>query len=156
MADHAFECTEEQKMNFVAAVCPNCGANIHVDEERERGFCQYCGTEIIIQDAIQKVKITGPVEIFGTVNIKDNEFESKLALAENMEKIFFMSGPNAVAKNGKTGYDAVLEYYGDAERIGGNQTAYWLALARFYEKGILYSLRNGSRYLKNRQLVINF
>ena len=44
-------------MNFTAAKCPCCGANIQVDQNLERAFCSYCGSEILVQDAVQKIKI---------------------------------------------------------------------------------------------------
>ena len=30
--------------------CPQCGANINVDENREKGFCSYCGAPIIVSN----------------------------------------------------------------------------------------------------------
>ncbi len=44
-------------MPFVSAKCPNCGASIQVDNQRESGFCQYCGSKIQIKEAIVKVRI---------------------------------------------------------------------------------------------------
>lgn len=34
-------------MGFIALKCPSCGAEITLDETREFGFCQYCGTKIV-------------------------------------------------------------------------------------------------------------
>jgi len=42
---------------LIAAKCPNCGADIKLDDARETGFCMYCGTTIIIREALQTVKI---------------------------------------------------------------------------------------------------
>ena len=39
-------------MNLVSAKCPNCGANIQVDSERNECFCSFCGTKINTQQAI--------------------------------------------------------------------------------------------------------
>ena len=44
-------------MPFVSAKCPNCGASIQLDDQRESGFCQYCGSKIQIKEAIAKVRI---------------------------------------------------------------------------------------------------
>ena len=44
-------------MKLVPAKCPNCGANINVDEEQETTKCEYCGDAILIDKAIQKYQI---------------------------------------------------------------------------------------------------
>ncbi len=44
-------------MKIVPAKCPNCGANIDVDEEQETTKCEYCGDAILIDRAIEKYKI---------------------------------------------------------------------------------------------------
>lgn len=42
-------------MNLVSAKCPNCGANIQVDSERNECFCSFCGSKINTQQAISLV-----------------------------------------------------------------------------------------------------
>lgn len=46
-------------MNFTAAKCPVCGADIQVDGERANCFCMYCGSQIQVQSAINSVSIDG-------------------------------------------------------------------------------------------------
>lgn len=41
-------------MKLVSAMCPNCGAKLELDENMEKGFCMYCGPQILVQDAVQK------------------------------------------------------------------------------------------------------
>lgn len=48
-------------MGFIALSCPKCGAEITLDETREFGFCQYCGTKIV-QDK-QVIEHRGSVKI---------------------------------------------------------------------------------------------
>lgn len=48
-------------MGFIKLNCPNCGANIELDESREFGFCQYCGTKVIQEKIV--------VEHRGTVGL---------------------------------------------------------------------------------------
>ena len=48
-------------MKFVAAKCPSCGANIQVDEDTKKCFCQFCGSQIFVEEAIQMIK--GTVQI---------------------------------------------------------------------------------------------
>ena len=50
-------------MGFVAVKCPNCGATIELSEDREFGFCTYCGTKVV-QDRIV-VEHRGNVSISG-------------------------------------------------------------------------------------------
>ena len=35
-----------------ALMCPQCGANINLDDTREFGFCNYCGAKIQINETI--------------------------------------------------------------------------------------------------------
>ncbi|MBR5179223.1 MAG: zinc ribbon domain-containing protein [Lachnospiraceae bacterium] len=35
--------------------CPNCGANLHFEEGREKIFCSYCGTPIIVTNENEKI-----------------------------------------------------------------------------------------------------
>lgn len=62
-------------MKIVPAKCPNCGANIEVDEEQETTKCKYCGDAILIDRALEKYN----VEIKVT-NVPD--LESYLTLGE--------------------------------------------------------------------------
>lgn len=61
--------------------CPNCGANISIDDTREFGFCSYCGTKLQL---VQKVKVVHE----GTVNIPGIKSENQvLASAKKMIEI---------------------------------------------------------------------
>lgn len=37
-------------INFVPAKCPVCGATVSVDTSRPKAFCNYCGTQLIINN----------------------------------------------------------------------------------------------------------
>lgn len=130
-------------MNFVAAKCPNCGADIQVDQTKKEAFCQYCGLKLLVDEAIHKYKVefSGSLEIDGKVRIINQEFESKLANANYWAKVYFRQGPDYVRYGEKTGYDAVMGFYSDAERIGSNESIYWASLARFYSKAHLESIK---------------
>lgn len=39
-------------MGFIAAKCPECGANISVDDTRGAGICEYCGTAFVTEKVI--------------------------------------------------------------------------------------------------------
>ena len=75
-------------MGFKAIYCPNCGSSIQLDDSREFGFCQYCGTKIY-QDKII-------VEHRGTISIdKTNEMNNLLSRA----RLFYQQGKYYDAKN---------------------------------------------------------
>ncbi|MCR5522854.1 MAG: zinc ribbon domain-containing protein [Clostridia bacterium] len=56
-------------MGFVAVKCPQCGADIQLDDSREFGFCNYCGTKVM-QDKIV-------VEHSGSVKVDNSEYVEK-------------------------------------------------------------------------------
>ena len=37
-------------INFVSVKCPECGAQLEVEEGRTQAFCTYCGTKVLIQN----------------------------------------------------------------------------------------------------------
>lgn len=45
-------------MNLVHLRCPDCGADLEVDNSREFCFCQYCGTKIILEESDASVRRT--------------------------------------------------------------------------------------------------
>ena len=54
-------------MKLVAAKCPSCGANIDVDVNSDMTKCDFCNTKIIVEDAIEQLRI----ELSGQVEIKN-------------------------------------------------------------------------------------
>ena len=56
-------------MGFISTNCPGCGSPIELDDSREFGFCQYCGTRIV-QDKVV-------VEHRGNVKIDNSDFVQK-------------------------------------------------------------------------------
>lgn len=39
-------------MGFIPMICPQCGAQVQLDESREFGFCSYCGTKIVQEKVV--------------------------------------------------------------------------------------------------------
>lgn len=75
------------EMSFVAAKCTQCGANITVDESKEAGICEYCGTAFVTEKAINnyKVSIINRNSFDGaTINVINAEYkiENLIELAE--------------------------------------------------------------------------
>lgn len=56
-------------MSIVAMKCPGCGANIELDNSREFGFCNFCGTKVMQEKII--------VEHKGKVEIDNSEYVDK-------------------------------------------------------------------------------
>ncbi len=54
-------------MKLTAAKCPNCGASLEVNKDLEKTICQYCGSTVMIEEAIEKYKVelSGKVEVDG-------------------------------------------------------------------------------------------
>ena len=71
-------------MKLTAAKCPNCNADIEVNETLDKAICQYCGSTILIESAIQKHKM----EITGTIKIDGIQSDSeKIEIIINYLKI---------------------------------------------------------------------
>ena len=49
-------------MAIKALMCPQCGANLSLDDSRDFGFCQYCGAKVMLHEVIE-VRHTGTVRI---------------------------------------------------------------------------------------------
>ena len=66
-------------IELTAAKCPCCGANLLLNEQMESGFCQYCGSKIIVQAAIAFNKVM----VEGTVKTKADDFSIKAGVLES-------------------------------------------------------------------------
>lgn len=66
-----------------AAKCPNCGADIEVNDKLEKTICQFCGSTILIQEAIEnyKVEVAGKVEVEGIKGRGDKLSQAKKHMA---------------------------------------------------------------------------
>lgn len=63
-------------MSIVNVKCPNCGASIQLDSDRESGFCSYCGSKVKVQDAISKVKIDKSGDLKNLLNLANAAIEA--------------------------------------------------------------------------------
>lgn len=62
--------------------CPACGATVEVEQERKSLFCNYCGSQINIDDGVKRVEITKNINYH-----KIYTDESKIREHERKEKI---------------------------------------------------------------------
>ena len=69
-------------MAIKALVCPQCGANLELDDSRDFGFCQFCGAKVMLHETIE-VKHTGSVKIDNSdqarnmMNLANNAFNAR-------------------------------------------------------------------------------
>ena len=93
-------------MRLTRAKCPNCGADIKVNKAEEKAVCEYCNSEILVEDAIAKLKVVveGEVELKGVPKLesylklgdrayKDGKFDEAYA---NYSKALELDTDNAV------------------------------------------------------------
>ena len=62
---------------LIPAICPQCGAKIQLASNLEVGYCNYCGTQIIVKDVIQKVKIVNNPTLENYIKIADRAYDDK-------------------------------------------------------------------------------
>ena len=62
---------------LVPAICPQCGAQIELANNLEKGFCSFCGTEIIIKDVVKKVKIVNNPTFDNYIKLGDRAYDDK-------------------------------------------------------------------------------
>ena len=69
-------------VNLVPAKCPNCGAQLELDDNMKRAECSFCKSTIIVDNAIAKykVEISGEVKVDGIVGKEEllKNAESKI------------------------------------------------------------------------------
>ena len=73
-------------MSLVAAKCTQCGANINIDNTKEAGICEYCGTAFITEKAINyyNAYIINNNSFEGAnINVVGGDIENFLKLAKN-------------------------------------------------------------------------
>lgn len=101
-------------MNFVAAGCPSCGARIQVDENSKTCFCQYCGSQIIVEEAIQLIRGTVQIDFKNQIDnflIRANSFmeQERYADAEiYFNKVLDLDATNVEAKKGLAKAESII------------------------------------------------
>lgn len=71
-------------MGMISAKCPNCGANIEIDNSKEFGVCNYCGTKVI-QDKVV-VEHTGNIKIDTTEKLNNLYQLARRAVKDNNDR----------------------------------------------------------------------
>ena len=63
-------------MGLVNVNCPNCGASVQLSDEQNRAFCMFCGGQIQVQEAIQKVRIDKSGELENLLMLIKGDLEA--------------------------------------------------------------------------------
>jgi len=79
---------ERKNTKMMPAICPQCGGQIEVDAQREKAFCQYCGTPFIVEKAINTYNLQhATIEHVNSINIiKTSAVESVLSFVKDQQK----------------------------------------------------------------------
>lgn len=62
-------------MKFYSLKCPQCGADIDIEEDRKMIFCQYCGSKIVIDDEVNRSEITHVIRDEAKIQAAANELK---------------------------------------------------------------------------------
>lgn len=52
-------------MEKISINCPSCGGSVQLDDTREFGFCEFCGSKIMYREEAQRLKIEGQIKVAG-------------------------------------------------------------------------------------------
>lgn len=118
-------------MKLVDLKCPNCGGETQFDDNKEFGFCQHCGTKIMIQEEVQKVELknftnTGNLLILiRQAHSNDEGYElckKFLELEPNNEEV--LSYKAIYTRNSDEAYNIVMQLLKEknsSEKISSNE-----------------------------------
>lgn len=84
----------KKKIQFVAAICPECQGHLELDANLETAFCQYCGAQCIVENAKKKKEkkqgkfemLLGFIERQQDLRRKDRVEKQKKKEAEEQER----------------------------------------------------------------------
>lgn len=62
--------------------CPNCGAVLGIETDKNFAFCQYCGKKIYIDDGVERKEINKTYKKIDVARIKENETREKIRMQE--------------------------------------------------------------------------
>ena len=97
-------------VKFTSVKCPECGANLPIEEGRERIFCSYCGTQIIMTNE--------------KIETKSEKYEKEYGFDE------IEIQENSIAK------DDVILIHDDLLATGGSMKAAYNLVQKFSPKDV--------------------
>lgn len=116
-------------MGFIPARCTQCGAEINVDDTKDAGICEHCGTPFVTEKVIKNFNIYVSNHFHGaTINVLRGNVENLLRLAQS-------------AIESRDGKEA-LRYANRAIEIQSNNIKSWLVkIQAIYFIGTMSELR---------------
>ena len=82
-------------VKFISVKCPECGANLNIEGDREHAFCTYCGTKILLHNEnehiYRRIDEAGikQAETERIIRLREIELaEKKYADAKKREKVY--------------------------------------------------------------------
>ena len=93
------------RMGFVSLTCPKCGAPVELDESREYGFCQFCGTKITQEKVVVEhrgsVAVNHAEEISNCLRRAEDLYQrgSTLEAEFYYDRVLSMDPENPLAKS---------------------------------------------------------
>jgi tetratricopeptide (TPR) repeat protein len=112
-------------MAFKAAICPSCGGNLQVPDDRASVKCMYCGSDIIVRQAIQAgsgVNIDNYLKLAVTANKAGNYQEAYRYYSKVLE--YDINNPEAwFGKARAAGWLSTFADFRDSEIISGFQNS---------------------------------
>lgn len=118
-------------MGLIAAKCTACGANIEVDDTREAGICQYCGTAFITEKVINHYHtyVTNNNNFAGaTIHITGSDTDELLELAKKELLLHNYTNANfyldEIKKNGTDSNQKISHLFEELGLIEWTKTAW--------------------------------
>lgn len=94
-------------MALIPAKCTQCGATIKVDDTKEAGICESCGTAFITEKAINNFNVTNNINVSNaTINMVGGDIDNLLVRAQQHEE--------------RGDYETAKEYYNRILDIDAN------------------------------------
>jgi len=112
-------------MAFKAAICPSCGGDLQVPDDRDSVKCMYCGTNIIVRQAIQAgsgVNIKNYLELAVTAN-KAGNYEEAYSYYSKVLEIDIKNPEAWFGKARAAGWLSNITNFRDSEIVSGFQNS---------------------------------
>ena len=78
-------------MKIISLKCPECGASIQVEDDRDKCFCTYCGTQLYLDDGAKREVHEHIYREVDEARIKEAELELE------KQKLNWMNSPKGFA-----------------------------------------------------------
>lgn len=127
-------------MSFVAARCTQCGAKIKIDDSKEAGICEFCGTAFITEKAINNYN-----------NFIRNEYHIDNAVIQGGKSIDEMLANAEVFLNVHHDYDKAFELFQKCADEAPGDYRGWLGMAKARQPydGNLWKIDSYCKYALN-------